>query len=136
MKKYLTLVALLFCTPMFAGPVGKWKTIDDESKKAKSIVEIYQAKDGTLEGKVFKLLQKPGAVCKKCEGKNKGKPIEGMVILWGLKKDGDRWTAGTILDPAKGKTYAADIEVIDGGKALKVTGKLFVFSRSQIWKKP
>ena len=32
--------------------VGRWKTIDDATGKAKSVVEIYQAKDGRLAGKV------------------------------------------------------------------------------------
>src|SRR3546814_8160313 len=32
-------------------PTGRWKTIDDETGKVKSIVEITQAADGTLQGK-------------------------------------------------------------------------------------
>ncbi len=98
-------------------------------------MEIYQNADGTLAGKVIKLLKKPGALCEKCDGNRKNKPIEGMMVLWGLKEKGDKWSDGTILDPAKGKTYRSEIKLIDGGKSLKVTGKLFVFSRSQIWHK-
>ena len=40
-----------------ASPVGRWKTIDDETGKVKSIVEITQAADGTLQGKVVEILQ-------------------------------------------------------------------------------
>ena len=36
-----------------ASPLGKWKTIDDETGKAKSIVEITRANDGTLRGTVL-----------------------------------------------------------------------------------
>src|SRR3546814_14839747 len=35
-----------------ASPLGKWKTIDDETGKATSIVEITRAPDGTLRGTV------------------------------------------------------------------------------------
>ncbi len=136
MKKLIILLMLTVTQQVLAeGPVGQWKTIDDETKKAKSIVEVYQKADGTMAGKVLKLLQNPGAVCKKCDGAKKDKPIEGMEVLWGLKKDGDKWTGGTILDPKKGKTYRAEIKVTDGGKTLKVTGKVLMFSRSQLWHK-
>ena len=30
--------------------VGRWKTIDDVTGKAKSVVEVYMAKDGRLAG--------------------------------------------------------------------------------------
>src|SRR3546814_2729399 len=69
-------------------PVGTWKTIDDATGKAKSLVTIRDD-DGTLHGKVVKLFNpfKPNPTCEKCEGKRKDQPIMGMEILWGLKKD-------------------------------------------------
>ena len=33
--------------------VGRWKTIDDATGKAKSVVEVYVAKDGRLAGKLL-----------------------------------------------------------------------------------
>ncbi len=137
MKKIILIVLFAITQPLFAAdsPVGQWRSIDDETKEAKSIIKIYQQADGTVAGKVVKLLQKSGALCKKCTGKNKDKPIEGMEILWGLKENGDRWTSGTILDPKKGKTYRAEVQVINKGRSLKVTGKVLLFSRSQVWQK-
>jgi hypothetical protein len=38
---------------------GKWKTIDDETGKAKSIVEIFKKSDGKYYGKISQLLIKP-----------------------------------------------------------------------------
>lgn len=111
-------------------PVGTWKTIDDETGKAKSYVKIYESK-GKLYGKVTKLLLKPGAKCTECSGKNKNKPIEGMLILWNLKKDGDEYEDGTILDPSKGKTYDAKIWL--DGKKLKVRGYIGFLYRTQTW---
>ncbi len=137
MKKALFLAGVLAAKMAFAAdsPIGQWETIDDETNKARSVVEIYEKADGTIAGKVVELFKNPNAVCKKCDGKRKNQPIQGMEVLWGLKDDGDEWAGGRILDPEKGKTYRAAIKVINGGKALKVTGKLLVFSRSQIWKK-
>ena len=120
-----------------ASPVGRWKTIDDETGKVKSIVEIARAADGTLQGKVVKVLQSDqGAhpVCSKCKGDNKGKPIEGMTILWGLKADGDEWTGGTVLDPAKGKTYKAKLEMISADR-LGMSGCVAFFCRQQVWQR-
>lgn len=37
--------------------VGRWKTIDDETGKEKSIVEIYE-KNGLVYGKLVELLEK------------------------------------------------------------------------------
>ncbi|MFK7923326.1 MAG: DUF2147 domain-containing protein, partial [Bacteroidia bacterium] len=49
---------LMTLTTFAQSPVGKWKTIDDETNKPKSIVEIYE-KDGKLYGKVIKLFREP-----------------------------------------------------------------------------
>ena len=119
-----------------ASPLGKWKTIDDETGKAKSIVEISQARDGTLRGTVVEILSTdkgPNPTCDKCKGANKGKPVKGMTILWGLAADGDEWTGGTVLDPAKGKTYKSKIELLEGGKKLGMSGCIAFFCRQQVW---
>lgn len=44
MKKTLFTFALLLITTVFYSQsiTGKWKTIDDETGKAKSIIEIYE----------------------------------------------------------------------------------------------
>lgn len=116
-------------------PVGRWKTIDDETGKVKSIVEVTEV-NGTLQGKVVEILQSdrgPNPVCDKCEGANKNKPVKGMTILWGLKKDGNQWSGGTVLDPAKGKTYKSKVKLIDGGKKLGMSGCIAFICREQVW---
>lgn len=120
-------------------PVGRWQTIDDETGKPKSIVQIEQAGNGTLSGKVIEILQSnkgPNPLCDKCDGAQKGKPIKGMTILWGLKPDGTAvWSGGSVLDPAKGKTYKAKLTLSDGGKKLQMRGYIGieVLGRTQIW---
>jgi uncharacterized protein (DUF2147 family) len=119
-------------------PVGRWTTIDDETKKPKSVIAIYE-ENGKLFGKIEKLFREPkedqNPVCDKCEGTLKNQPILGMVILQNLKKDDDEWTGGTIMDPANGKTYKCKIAVEDGGKKLKVRGfvGMSLFGRTQKW---
>src|SRR3972149_3248271 len=88
-----------------ASPVGLWKTIDDETGKAKSLVRIVEV-NGVLSGRIEKLLTpgKENQVCDKCEGALKDQPVLGMEILKGLRKGDDVWEGGTILDPNNGKT--------------------------------
>lgn len=117
-------------------PVGTWKTIDDATGKAKSLVTITEA-DGKLQGKVVKLFDpsKPNPTCEKCEGPRKDQPILGMQILWGVARDGDRWDGGQILDPEKGKVYGVKLTLADHGRKLNVRGFLGVslLGRTQTW---
>ena len=137
----LMALPLTFTSMAFAAesPAGRWQTIDDETGKPKSIVEIQEAADGTLTGKVAQILQSvhgPNPVCSACEGERKDQPITGMTILWGLKPDGERvWTGGTILDPAKGKTYRAKVTLLEGGEKLEMRGYIGIeaLGRTQTW---
>ena len=136
--KFIALLLLALPMAAFAqsSPEGRWKTIDDETGKVKSIVEISKAANGTLQGKVVEVLSSdrgPNPTCDKCKGANKGKPIKGMTILWGLKPDGGEWTGGTVLDPSKGKTYKSKIELLDGGRKLGMSGCIAFFCRQQVW---
>lgn len=128
---------------LYAGPspVGMWKTIDDKTKEPKSYLEVWE-KDGKMFGKISKLILKPGEdpnpKCDKCKGAFKDKPVIGMTIMWGLKKDGDWYSGGYIMDPDNGETYNCKIKVLDGGKRLEVRGYMFGISlvgRSQYWLK-
>lgn len=137
MKKLLaTFVLSLFSVMSFAQIEGKWKTIDDETKQAKSIVEIYKKSDGKYYGKVSQLLIKPADPnCTSCKDDRKGKPILGLEIIRGLAKDGDEFTDGTITDPKTGKTYKCTIT--KSGDKLNVRGYMGVsiLGRTQVWQK-
>jgi len=145
MKRTMLLVTLiLLCSVSLAlaggSPVGKWKTIDDETKKEKSIVEVYEA-NGKIYGRILQLLQEKdgGAskLCTKCPGIDQNKPMIGLVFVKDLKADGDEYTGGTILDPNNGKVYKCKMEVIEGGSKVKVRGFLGVslLGRTQVWQK-
>lgn len=114
---------------------GKWKTIDDKTGDAKSIVEIYE-QNGKIYGKVVEILNpaRKNSKCDKCDGADKGKPIEGLIIIKGLTKDGDKYTDGDILDPQKGKLYSCTIK-LDGKDKLDVRGYMGIsmLGRTQVW---
>ena len=119
-------------------PVGQWKTVDDVTGKAKSVVVIWE-ENGKLYGRIQKLVDPdpsdPNPRCDDCAGDQKGKRVIGLRILWDLCKDGDGWSGGTILDPANGKTYKCQLSVQDGGRKLKVRGFIgfSLLGRTQYW---
>lgn len=122
-----------------ATPVGLWKTIDDETKKEKSLVRITEAQ-GALTGKVEKLLDptRQDAKCDKCSDERKDQPVLGMTLLAGVKKNADSeglWDGGTILDPNNGKVYKVRLMPRDGGKQLDVRGFIGMplLGRTQTW---
>lgn len=137
MKKLLaTFVLSLFSVMSFAQIEGKWKTIDDQTNQAKSIVEIYKKSDGKYYGKISQLLAKPAnANCVACKDDRKNKPLVGLEIIRGLEKDGNEFTDGTITDPKSGKTYKCTI-TRDGDK-LNVRGYVgfSLLGRTQTWQK-
>jgi uncharacterized protein (DUF2147 family) len=120
-------------------PVGTWKTIDDATGQAKSLVQITEH-NGELQGKVLQVLQSdegPHPLCRKCEGERKNQPVEGMTILWGVTRDGDSWEGGRILDPHNGKTYKVKLRMLDNGLKLDVLGYIgfSLLGRSQVWER-
>lgn len=140
----MTLKALLatavLAIPMAASAAdpaeGRWKTIDDETGQAKSIVEISQAADGTLTGRIVELLNpsRPNPTCDKCKDDRRGKPITGMEIIRGMKPEGGgEYAGGTILKPDEGKVYRSKMALIDGGSRLQVSGCVAFICKSQVW---
>jgi uncharacterized protein (DUF2147 family) len=119
-------------------PVGLWKNIDDSSGKPSALIRITES-GGELTGKIEKLFREPGEeanpICTKCDGALKDQPVIGMTILSGLKKDGDEYSGGQILDPGNGKLYKSKLSVVDDGKKLNVRGYIGVpmLGRTQVW---
>ena len=118
-----------------ASPTGVWKTIDDNTGKARSHIQIWIHK-GKLYGKILKLLDSDveNPLCDKCLGKRKNQPVIGMIIMSGLVKDGTEWK-GRVLDPESGKWYRVLVELQNGGKKLKVRGYIGIslMGRTQYW---
>ncbi|MGH8232825.1 MAG: DUF2147 domain-containing protein [Rhodanobacteraceae bacterium] len=140
-RSALIMFTLLLTTAAYAAtdtPVGNWTQVDDATGKPKSIIEITQQPDGTLQGVVKQVLfsdQGTHPICDKCEGERHNQPVEGMTIMWGVKKNGDQWDGGQILDPAKGKTYKVKLTLEDNGQKLDVRGYIGMpmLGRTQTW---
>ncbi|TXE20816.1 DUF2147 domain-containing protein [Psychroflexus gondwanensis] len=116
---------------------GEWKTIDDNTGIAKSIVEVYE-QNGKVFGRIKKILKKDqrDVRCVNCKGDLKNQKVEGMVILKDLSKDEDEFEDGTVTDPENGKTYNAKIWLNeDDPDVLMVRGYLSFLYRTQEWKR-
>ena len=133
--------ALSFSSLMLAqapSPVGRWRSFDEKTGQPKSIMEITEV-NGELQGKVERVFSPPAPndnpLCDKCPGDKKNKPVVGMQFLWGMKKDGDEYTGGRILEMESGKELRAKLKLVDGGKKLDVRGYvgLAVAGRTVTW---
>lgn len=134
MRKLLfVFVAMFFSVCSYAQIEGKWKTIDDETGKPKSVVEISKKTDGKYYGKIVQLLIKPeNPNCTGCKDDRKNKPILGMEVIRGLKINGSEFTDGTITNPKDGKSYKT--AVVREGNTLKVKAIVMgIPVRTQIW---
>lgn len=116
--------------------VGKWKTVDDNTGDARSVVEIYQKGDKYF-GKVIKLIELPGSdpnpICVACPDDRKDQPVIGMNIIRDMEFDeGDNeYDNGDIIDPESGNIYDCKLWIENGN--LMVRGYLYFFYRTQMW---
>ena len=110
------------CTAMAQDVVGKWK-LDDGT----AIVEVYKSGD-VYNGKIVWLQNPteadgtPSVDDKNPDEKLRSRQLIGLNMLSNLKKSGNKYTGGTIYDPANGKTYNCSMSV--EGDILKVRGSL------------
>lgn len=115
--------------------LGKWKTIDDKTKEVKSVVEIFESND-KIYGKIVEIIDpaRRDRKCEKCDGTDKNKPVLGMQVIRGLKKDGDEFNGGKIIDPETGNVYKCFIR-LSGKDKLEVRGYMgfALIGRSQTW---
>ncbi|MFH6604244.1 DUF2147 domain-containing protein [Maribacter algicola] len=115
---------------------GKWKTIDDRTGNPKAIISIYE-KNGLMYGDVVKIVEKGKeyALCVKCDGDRKDKPVVGMTIIEGLEENEDgEWKGKTLFDPEQAMTFRCKIWLNpDNANELKVRGYLAFIYRTQTW---
>lgn len=136
----LLVVAASAASAQTLSPVGLWKTVDDATKKEKSLVRIVEV-GGMLTGRIEKLIdpaEKPDPVCDKCSDERKDKPVVGLTIIRNVKPSADDrelWEGGDILDPGNGKVYKVRLKPAQGGKALEVRGYIGMplLGRTQTW---
>lgn len=130
------IVVLLISQFSFSQSIlGKWKTIDDISGKEKGIVEIYE-RNGVFYARILEIFEAEhrNKKCTLCSGEDKDKPFLGLIIIRGLRKDGDEYNGGKVVDPKIGKYYKCYIKLEEKDK-LKVRGYIGVplLGRTQYW---
>lgn len=137
MRSILLLTTILFTFSLSAQSiVGKWKTIDDETGKPRSVVQIEE-RNGKYYGAIIELFREPGEeadpICDECPGKRKNQKIIGMEIITDLEYDADdkEYEDGEILDPESGNVYDCKLWIENGN--LKVRGYIAFLYRTQTW---
>ena len=123
MNRLLMLGALLIGSIGYASAADvlhntTWQTY--EGAKPKAVVKITE-KNGVLTGKIISTTNP------------EGKKYIGTTVISNLMQDGNgKYSDGNITDPENGKTYK--LSSVLNGKALKLTGHLGPFKRTQTWR--
>lgn len=118
--------------------LGDWKTVDDKTGERRSVVTIYKGSDGLYYGKISKMLmyQELELKCEACKDEDHNAPIEGLVIIRGMKAEDGQLVGGKVLDPESGKFYYGKIYMKDGKLVLRGSlDKLGFLGRNQTWVK-
>ncbi|NRA91766.1 MAG: DUF2147 domain-containing protein [Psychroserpens sp.] len=139
MRRILIVVfgLLISITSQSQSIFGKWKTIDDETGQAKSIVEIYE-KDGRIYGKITEIFDdsKRDLPCKFCKGDDYNKPLIGLEIIKNMEPvEQNLYKNGTITNPEDGKVYTCRLKLDSDPDTLQVRGYVAFFYKTQYWKR-
>lgn len=139
MKKSIFLALLwVICIPVYGeGITGFWKTIDPDTKRAQSVVAIYEYK-GKYYGRMIGTYNKKGEIDDTIYAPQDrapgivGNPFYcGLDIIWNLRpKDDDRFR-GKICNPQAGKVYDAELWTDSGN--LIVRGMVWMFGANRTW---
>jgi uncharacterized protein (DUF2147 family) len=74
--------------------------------------------------------------CEACQGEDKNAPVEGLVIIRGMKAEDGQLVGGKVLDPESGKFYYGKIHLKNGNLVLRGSlDKRGFLGRNQTWVK-
>ena len=136
MKFLLAILLSIGVTSLYSQDAieGVWQAIDDKDNQPSSHIQL-EVVDGVLTGTIIKLFDvADNIVCELCQGDNKDQPVKGMSILYNMKKKGESWSGGRVLDPEDGKDYKCKIYLEDDD-TLKLRGYIGIpaLGRTQTW---
>ena len=135
---FIIILSALCAQAQVSAIVGDWKTVDDKTGERRSIVTIYKGEDGLYYGKISKMLmyQELDLRCEACKDADHNAPIEGLVIIRGMRAEGGELVGGKVLDPESGKFYYGKIYMKDGKLVLRGSlDKRGFLGRNQVWVK-
>ena len=133
---FVLLLVAMSASAQVSKILGDWKTVDDKTGEKRSVVTIYKGSDGLYYGKISKMLMYTDMElkCDQCKGEDYNKPIEGLVIIRGMKAENGELVGGKVLDPESGKFYYGKIYLKDGKLVLRGSlDKRGFFGRNQTW---
>lgn len=141
MKKFLLcgLSFLLLLIQLHAAEdiTGFWKTIDEHSGRAQSVVAVYEYQ-GKYFGRIIGTYNEKGEIKDSIYNPKERAPgvignpfYSGLDIIWNLQNNGNKFTNGKVMDPEKGRIYGAEMWRHNGN--LIIRGKLLFFGRNQTW---
>jgi len=133
---FIVLLSSLPVSGFDPSPEGVWRTIDDNTHKARGLIRLYE-QNGEVFGRVEASFDPKEAneVCERCSDDRKNKRVVGMVVMRNMKKRGTEYVGGDILDPDTGLVYRCKFTLADGGRKLVVRGFIGIslLGRSQTW---
>lgn len=120
------------------GFAGAWRASNGAG--VTSTIELYVEND-LLNGRIVRITGKDGRdvnpVCSGCEGSLAGRPIVGMTFITGLRRNGNMWIRGKVVDIRPGflQGTVADCDVEWEGARIRFHGYFGVRSigRSSYW---
>ena len=117
---------------------GAWKTIDDHSGQVRAIIRMIEV-NGEYQGRIEKIFPQPGEDlnprCEECDGVRHNQPLQGMTIVERMRKEGNEFVGGQILDPETGTTYRCRMRLAEDGRKLLVRCYIgfSLLGRTQTW---
>jgi uncharacterized protein (DUF2147 family) len=99
--------AAIFANAQVEKLLGYWCSIDEKTGKVESVFHFFKATDGYYYGKLLQstVPNFENALCEKCKGEDKNKPLKGLLIFKKFKAEGDKLVGGTATDTRNGKIY-------------------------------
>lgn len=137
---FLFYVSVAIAADSMPNPIGTWRVIGDTSGEAEALIMITE-RDGLYEGKIIAVFPRPGvdpeARCELCPGARRNQPVRGLTILTGLRRDGNEYTGGEILDPDSGEIYRCKMTLSADNRKLHVRGFIGIalLGRTQTWER-
>ena len=106
------------------------------------MILMEKAADQTYQGRIVGRFKRPGyntpMTCDKCPGEFKGKPLLGLVPIWGAKPKPDSPNEiydGKAMDQFSGRIYIGKGRISKDGQRMTIRGYLGIsaLGRTQTW---
>lgn len=127
--------------------LGYWRTFDDMTGFAKSIVQIEKGRNGLYQAKIVEVIPRPNYTptthCQRCPAPFTNKKILDLTVIWNLQASTDhteplKYQGGYVLDPLSGKIYKTSVTLAEDQRSLRLRGSVVgapMIGRTQTWRR-